>query len=87
MYQQNAYLLLFAAALQIGYLISSSLHLQEQARNTTWKIWAFGCVSLTIGLLVLSLEFYQLAASLNPEGPLFEVGFGFCLLGSRGFNR
>lgn len=82
MYQQNAYLLLFAAALQIGYLISSSLHLQEQARNTTWKIWAFGCVSLTIGLLVLSLEFYQLAASLNPEGPLFEVGFGFCLLGA-----
>jgi signal transduction histidine kinase len=82
MYQQNAYLLLFAAALQIGYLISSSLHLQPQARSTTWKIWVFGCVCLTIGLLVLSHQFYHLAASLNPEGPLFEVGFGFCLLGA-----
>ena len=82
MYQQNAYLLLFAAALQIGYLISSSLHLHDQARNTTWKIWAFGCAALTIGILVLSHQFYYLAASLNPEGPLFEVGFGFCFLGA-----
>ena len=82
MYQQNAYLLLFAAALQIGYLISSSLHLQSQARSTTWKIWVFGCVCLTIGLLVLSHQFYHLSVSLNPEGPLFEVGFGFCLLGA-----
>jgi len=80
MYQQNAYLLLFAAALQIGYLISSSLHLHDQARNTTWKIWAFGCAALTIGILVLSHQFYYLAASLNPEGPLFEVGFGFCFV-------
>jgi signal transduction histidine kinase len=82
MYQQNAYLLIFAAALQIGYLISSSLHLQPQARTTTWKIWVFGCVCLTIGPLLLSHQFYHLPASLNPDGPLFEVGFGFCLLGA-----
>jgi signal transduction histidine kinase len=82
MYQQNANLLLFAATLQIGYLISSSLHVQAQARNKTWMIWIFGCACVTIGILVLSHQFYHLAASLNPEGPLFEVGFGFCLLGA-----
>ena len=81
MYQQNAYLLLFAAILQIGYLISSSLHVQAQARNKTWKIWVFGCACVTIGILILCHQFYYLAANLNPEGPLFEVGFGFCLLG------
>jgi len=82
MYQQNAYLLLFAATLQIGYLISSSLHVQAQARNKTWRIWVFGCAVEAIGILVLSHQFYHLPANLNPEGPLFEVGFGFCLLGA-----
>ena len=82
MYQQNANLLLFAAALQIGYLISSSLHLPSHARSTTWKIWVFGCACLSIGLLMLSHQFYHLSTNLNPDGPFFEVGFGFCLLGA-----
>lgn len=85
MYQQNAHLLLFCAALQIGYLFSSSLHLRWIARKPTWRIWAFGCFAQIIGLLILSHQFYHLAEISRPEGLFFEVGFGFCITGGMNF--
>lgn len=33
----------------------------------------------------MSHQFYRLEANLKPEGPLFEVGFGFCITGGMNF--
>ena len=79
MYQQNAYLLLFAAALQIGSVVSAWPYLQELSKNNERGIWILGSALLSIGFLFLSDAFYGLDAHLKPEGALFEVGFGFSM--------
>ena len=79
MYQQNAYLLLFAAALQIGSVVSAWPYLQELSKNNERGIWILGSALLSIGFSFLSYAFYGLDAHLKPEGALFEIGFGFSM--------
>lgn len=79
MYQQNAYLLLFAAALQIGSLVSAWPYLQELTKNNERGMWILGSTLLSIGFLFLSYAFYGLDVHLKPEGALFEIGFGFSM--------
>lgn len=80
MYQQNAYLILFAAALQIGSVVSTLLYLEEPTKNNQRALWILGSFLLSIGFLFLSYAFYGLDAQLKPEGTLFEIGFGFAML-------
>jgi signal transduction histidine kinase len=79
MYQQNAYLLLFAAALQIGSVVSAWPYLQELSKSNERGMWILGSTLLSIGFLFLSDAFYGLDVHLKPEGALFEIGFGFCM--------
>ena len=79
MYQQNAYLLLFAAALQLGSVVSAWPYLQELSKSNERGIWILGSTLLSIGFLFLTYAFYGLDAHLKPEGVLFEIGFGFCM--------
>jgi len=79
MYQQNAYLLFFAAALPIGSVVSAWPYLREHSKDNERGMWILGSTLLSIGFLFLTYAFYGLDAHLKPEGALFEIGFGFCM--------